>query len=86
MKKFILDFDLLRVGDIVCTRDAAATSKLIRSALSCDYSHVLLCVANSSCIHADGDGVHSINMQRLLFDNVDDVKILRHKLIIDHKV
>lgn len=80
-KKYILKSELLKIGDVICTRDEKATSKLIRKTLSCDYSHVLLYVADSSCIHADGDGVHSLNIQRLLHDHPEEFKILRHKVV-----
>lgn len=78
MKKFILNTDHLLVGDIICTREDSRTSRLIRKSLSCDYSHVLIYVAHASCIHADSDGVHSINTQRLLFDHPSDAKVLRY--------
>lgn len=74
--KYILRVEDLQPGDVICTREDKPTSHLIRQSLSCDYSHVLLCIAESSCIHADGDGVHSINLQRLLLDNKDDFKVL----------
>ncbi|WP_454807465.1 YiiX/YebB-like N1pC/P60 family cysteine hydrolase [Paraburkholderia fungorum] len=77
MKKYILDVSLLKFGDIVCTRENTPISKLIRKSLSCEYSHVLLYAADSSCVHADGEGVHSINTQRLLMDHPSDFMVLR---------
>ncbi|MEQ7870652.1 hypothetical protein V6R97_08365 [Chromohalobacter salexigens] len=41
---------------------------------------MMIYVAHSSCVHADGDGVHSINTQRVIFDDPNDVIVLRHKL------
>lgn len=79
--KFILRTEILKIGDVICTREDTHTSNLIRKSLSCDYSHVLLYISASSCIHADGDGVHSLNIQRLLLDNVSDFKVLRPKSI-----
>jgi hypothetical protein len=38
-------------------------------------------VADSSCIHADGKGVHSFNIQRLLHDRPEEFKVLRHKVL-----
>lgn len=78
MKKFIINPATLKIGDITLTREDAPISKTIRKSLSCDYSHVLLYVGHFSCIHADGDGVHSINMQRVLFDDESDIKVIRH--------
>jgi hypothetical protein len=43
----------------------------------CDYSHALLYVGVSSCIESDGLGVQSQNLQRILFENTDDVVVLR---------
>jgi len=78
MTKYILNSDLLQIGDVICTREDAPISRMIRKTLSCDYSHVMIYVAYSTCIHADGDGVHSINMQRVIFNDPQDVMVLRH--------
>lgn len=80
MRKYLLNCDSLHIGDVICTREDAPISHTIRKALSCEYSHVMIYVAHSSCIHADGDGVHSINTQRVIFDDPNDVIVLRHKL------
>lgn len=80
-KKYILKTNFLKIGDVICTRNEEPTSRIIRGTLSCDYSHVLLYVADSSCIHADGFGVHSINTQRLLQAYPNDFKVLRHKAL-----
>jgi hypothetical protein len=78
-KKYILITENLKIGDVICTRNEEPTSRMIRKALSCDYSHVLLYVADSSCIHADKEGVHSFNTQRLLHNHPEEFKVLRHK-------
>ncbi len=80
MRKYLLNCDSLQIGDVICTREDAPVSHTIRKALSCEYSHVMIYVAHSSCVHADGDGVHSINTQRVIFDDPSDVIVLRHKL------
>ena len=85
-QKFILNTKLLKIGDVICTRDDTPISKLIRTSLPSEYSHVLLYVSDSSCIHADGDGVHSFNTQRLLLDNEDDFRVLRPKEITQDAV
>ena len=56
----------------------SSSSHLVRKSLSCDYSHVLLYVADSSCIHADAQGVHSVNTQRVMLNSKVDFKVLRH--------
>ena len=64
-------------GDIILTRSSSRESILIRQISKCDYSHALLYVGVGSCIESDGLGVQSQNLQRLLFENPDDVLILR---------
>jgi hypothetical protein len=74
---YLLNKDKLKVGDLIFTRDESPTSRTIRKSLGCNYSHVLIYVTDSSCIHADGDGVHSVNIQRLLFKDSNDVQVMR---------
>ncbi|MCS3454494.1 hypothetical protein M2366_000533 [Aeromonas sp. BIGb0405] len=74
---YLLNKEKLKVGDLIFTRDESPTSRAIRKSLGCDYSHVLIYVTDSSCIHADGDGVHSVNIQRMLFKNSNDVQVMR---------
>lgn len=80
MKKYLLDCDQLHIGDVICTKENAPISHTIRKVLSCEYSHVMIYVAHSCCIHADGDGVHTTNPQRMIFNDPSDVLVLRHKL------
>lgn len=74
---FILDMSVLRVGDILLTREKKIISKGVRLFSQGDYSHAMLYVARASYIHSDRAGVHSGNIQRKLFDRVDDVKVIR---------
>lgn len=74
---FILDMSVLRVGDILLTREKKFISKGVRLFSQGDYSHAMLYVARASYIHSDRDGVHSGNIQRKLFDRADDVKVVR---------
>ncbi len=74
---YLLNKERLKVGDLIFTREESPTSRAIRKSLNCDYSHVLIYVADSSCIHADSDGVHSVNIQRLLFNSSNDVQVMR---------
>lgn len=64
---YILDINLLRPGDIVLTAQDALVSKGIRRLTGGEFSHAILIVAEGSYIHSDGDGVHSNNLERLLF-------------------
>ena len=76
---YIIDWNKLKEGDIILTRSASEISKHIRRLTKSEYSHAILYVGVGSCIESDGYGVQSQNIQRLLFKNIDDVKILRLK-------
>lgn len=76
---YIINSSQLKEGDILLTRSSSRESQLIRQITSSDYSHAILYVGIKSCIESDGLGVQSQNIQRLLFENNDDVTILRLK-------
>jgi hypothetical protein len=82
---FILDINKLEAGDIFLTTKNQKISKAIRLATSSDYSHAILYVGDSSYIHSDGKGVHSGNIQRLLFDSEYQVTVLRIKSDINRE-
>lgn len=69
----------LKEGDILLTRSSSRDSQLIRQSTKCDYSHAIMYVGLKSCIESDGLGVQSQNIQRLLFENSDDIIVLRLK-------
>lgn len=71
--KHILDLTKLKKGDIILEKGDARFRERIQS----NYSHAILCVANDSCIESDGYGVNSYNPQRRLYENEDDVIVLR---------
>ena len=74
---YILDIAKIEPGDILLTAQSAATSKIIRKATASEFSHAMLYVSRGSYIHSDGDGVHSGNIQRLIFKHADQVKVFR---------
>ncbi len=76
---YILDMNLLREGDVLLTSEKSITSKAVRGATFGGFSHAILYVGHSSYIHSDTKGVHSANIQRLLFDHRSRVKVLRPK-------
>src|SRR5438046_2779098 len=76
---YLLDIDKLEAGDIVLTRSNSVISQLVRRLTKSEYSHAILYVGVSSCIDSDGYGVQSQNIQRLLYENTADVKVLRLK-------
>ena len=74
---YIIDQSTLLKGDILLTRENSLTSKSVRLGTFSKYSHAILYVGDSSFIHSDGDGVHSGNLQRLLFKEASSVAVLR---------
>lgn len=76
MKKRLNDA-LLTPGDIILTTTGRLTSGVIRKVTNSDISHAMLYVQHCSVIHAYGEGVHSENTQRILFDPELAVHVLR---------
>jgi hypothetical protein len=74
-----IEIQKIEAGDIILTRSSSRESLLIREITKCEYSHAILYVGVGSCIESDGLGVQSQNLQRLLFENPEDVVILRLK-------
>jgi hypothetical protein len=73
-----LDATRLRNADILLTRDKASpTSWLVRARTNSPFSHAILYVGGYSFIDSDLSGVHSNNLQRLIFSRCSDVKVLR---------
>lgn len=74
---YILDIDKIKEGDILLTSQKGLVSKAVRKFTNGEYSHAILCVGHGSYIHSDLQGVHSGNLQRLMFESPDNVKVLR---------
>lgn len=74
---YIIDINKIEPGDIILTRDDSPLSQFIRRLSKSNFSHARLHVGAFSCIESDGRGVQAQNMQRVLFENRDDVKLLR---------
>ncbi len=74
---YILRIDQLRPGDIILERDYTEQSRNICRKMKSEYSHALLYRGNCSVVEADGIVVKITNPQRLLFDNINDVVVLR---------
>lgn len=78
--KYILDISKLEAPYIILTRGKHLRSKAIRFFSDGDYSHALICLSNTSLIEATVKGrVFTENPQRLIFDNIDDCKVLKLK-------
>jgi len=74
---FILDMNKLKKGDVFLTAQRGLVSKAVRNFTNSEYSHAILYVGHVSYIHSDSQGVHSDNIQRLIFEKPSNVKILR---------
>jgi hypothetical protein len=76
---YLLDRTKLKQGDILLTRSNKKNSKLICKVTKSNFSHAILYIGETSYIHSDVDGVHSGNIQRLLIDEFEFVKVVRIK-------
>lgn len=77
--KYIIDTTDLKKGDIIFSTSFTLISKTIRYFTTSDYSHVMLYTDDNSIIHADGNGVHAYNTQRLTFDDESHSIVYRLK-------
>ncbi|RQU27212.1 hypothetical protein DF147_35665 [Burkholderia cenocepacia] len=74
--KYTFNIPSLEVGDVLLSRGEGAGASLIAKHTDGHFSHAMVNVGNS-VIHAMPDGVYSKNPQRLLFDSIDDIQVLR---------
>lgn len=74
---FILDMHTLKEGDVFLTSQKGLVSKAVQGFTNSKYSHAILYVGHGSYIHSDSQGVHSANIQRLIFEKPANVKVLR---------
>lgn len=78
--KYVLDEEKLEPLDIILTKDKNLISKGIRFFTQGDYSHALIYISNFSAIEATREGrVFSENIQRLVFDRLDECKVVRYR-------
>lgn len=82
---YILKYENLQVGDIVLQSGYKPHSIAIKKYTKSNFSHAMICVDRMSIIHAEKEGIFSLNPQRLLVKNITDLKVLRfnHKLSND---
>lgn len=78
-KKFILNYKELKPGDIILESGKKSHSKAIQQFTNSNYSHAMICVEIMSIIHAEKKGIFSLNPQRLLVEEKNDLKVLRLK-------
>lgn len=76
---YILNYEDLQLGDIVLESGHKLHSEAIKTYTKSNFSHAMICVDNASIIHAENAGIFSLNPQRLLVENITDLKVLRLK-------
>ncbi|WP_158655198.1 YiiX/YebB-like N1pC/P60 family cysteine hydrolase [Flavivirga eckloniae] len=69
--------EILKSGDIILMKSDSRLSRIIRKKSDSEFSHAILYMGGSSYIDSDGPGVQAHNIQRLIFDNEDDIIVLR---------
>ena len=77
--KYILNYYNLQIRDIILQSGKKLHSQAIKLYTKSNYSHTMICVDKVSLVHAQGEGVFSLNPQRILVENVKDFKVLRLK-------
>jgi len=74
---YILKYENLQIGDIVLQSGHKPHSIAIKQYTKSNFSHAMICVEGMSIIHAEKEGIFSLNPQRLLVENITDLKVLR---------
>lgn len=76
--KYIIDHTKLKMGDVIVIKRYDRLSMRMRDSAKSDFSHVMLYVGGCSALESEGNGVSSMNVQRLLVDSKDDLVIKRY--------
>ncbi len=76
-KKYIIDFEKLLPGDIILESGKKLHSKAIQQYTNSHYSHAMICLHKSSLFHATTDGIFTINAQRILVEEKEDLEVFR---------
>ncbi|UOO99993.1 YiiX/YebB-like N1pC/P60 family cysteine hydrolase [Kingella potus] len=74
---YIIYYDQLKAGDIILTAENSLISKGVRCATNSQFSHVMMMINQSSYIHAISSGVQSGNIQRLIIEKPEYIRVLR---------
>lgn len=77
-KSYIIKQEKLETGDVIFTSEKSLISWFVRLVTFSKFSHVMLYV-DSTTIHSVSGGVYSKNIQRILFNNPNEVKVFRPK-------
>lgn len=77
--KYILNLDKLQIGDIILSTEGDKAALIGEEKTGSKYTHAMLYVGIQINHATLEGGVYSINPQRILFDSLTDVKVLRLK-------
>jgi hypothetical protein len=78
-----INYKQLKPGDILLTTSLAPESWSVRFGTKSDISHAMIYVTSSSVIDSTGDGVHSRNLQKMLYEDECAIYALRPKTALD---
>ncbi|WP_066408246.1 YiiX/YebB-like N1pC/P60 family cysteine hydrolase [Aliarcobacter skirrowii] len=78
-KKYIINYEYLLRGDIILQSGKKIHSKVIQKHTKSHYSHAMICLTKTSLFHAQTEGIFTVNPQRVLVEEKNDLKILRPK-------
>ena len=84
-KKYIMNYLDLLPGDIILESGKKAHSKAIQIYTKSHYSHAMICLTSRSLFHAQSQGIFTLNPQRVLVEEENDLKVLRPKKKLSEK-
>ena len=84
-KKYIMNYQDLLPGDIILESGKKIHSKVIQIYTKSHYSHAMICLTSRSLFHAQSQGIFTLNPQRVLVEEENDLKVLRPKKKLSEK-
>lgn len=81
-KKYLLKYKNLLPGDIILESGKKVHSKAIQLHTKSRYSHVMVCLLTTSLFDAEKKGIFTLNPQRVLVEEQNDLKIMRPKKLL----
>ncbi|BAK71261.1 YiiX/YebB-like N1pC/P60 family cysteine hydrolase [Aliarcobacter butzleri] len=84
-EKYIINYKDLLPGDIILESGKKIHSKVIQIYTKSHYSHVMICLMSTSLFHAQSEGIFTLNPQRVLVEEENDLKVLRPKKKLSEK-
>lgn len=84
-EKYIINYKDLLPGDIILESGKKIHSKVIQIYTKSHYSHAMICLTSRSLFHAQSQGIFTLNPQRVLVEEENDLKVLRPKKKLSEK-